>query len=222
MADAIVKDNHLHFLGKNYFRGGAEGVQLWSYGEKHSPLTQTNYLEVQGRLQVQKPKIRKAAVVTIDFDRTTEKNLLANINVSLVFKGGSKSAYEDLKTGKLKLVKFEVANEEIISAANASPEALERLIDYGNDARIVDEIFVVMEARLANSFASSNSFDISLSVGAIKITAEFGAGANGNASITLSKGMTFAYGMLKLDWDANQKKNKTRITKVTDDQWGPN
>jgi len=222
MTDAIVKGNHLRFLGKNYFRGGAESVQLWSYGEKKSPITQTNYLEVQGRISVQKPKIRKATVITIDFDKTTEKDLLVNINVALVFNGASKTAYQDMKSGKLKLVKFEVANEDILDAANASPDVLEKLIDYGNDARIVDEIFVVMNAELADSFASSNSFGVSLSVGAVKITAEFGAGSSGNTSITLSKGTTFAYGMLKLDWDANQKKNKTKITKVTDDQWGPN
>jgi hypothetical protein len=27
---------------------------------------------------------------------------------------------------------------------------------------------------------------------------------------------------LKLDWDANMKRNKTKIVKATDDQWGPN
>jgi hypothetical protein len=28
---AVVKDNHLSFNGKNYFRGGSEDVELGSY-----------------------------------------------------------------------------------------------------------------------------------------------------------------------------------------------
>jgi hypothetical protein len=222
MSDVIVKNSHLHFLGKNYFRGGSESVELGSFGKKRSPITQTNYLEVQGRIPVSRLKIKKATEVTIDFSKTTEKDLLANIDVAGVFKGSPKTAYEDLKTGKLKLVKFEVSNLDIREAANDSPKVIEELIEYGNDARITDEIFVVMEAKMAKSFTSSTSFGVSVNVGVVKVTVDLGFGSNGNTSFELAKGTTFAYGMLKLDWDANQKKNKTKIVAVTDDQWGPN
>jgi hypothetical protein len=37
--------------------------------------------------------------------------------------------------------------------------------------------------------------------------------------IGVFKGSAFAYGLVKIQWDANQKKNKTKIVKLTDDQW---
>src|SRR5258706_5650089 len=55
---AIVKDNHLHFNGKDYFRGGSEDVYLGAYGEKKQPITKTNYLEVQDDVPSPKIKVR--------------------------------------------------------------------------------------------------------------------------------------------------------------------
>src|SRR5262245_11768333 len=146
MSDAIVKDTNLLFQGRNYFRGRAEGVQLWSYGVKKVPITLKDYIEVRGQLPVRMPAIGKVAVVTIDFDKTTEKDLLDNINVSSVFNGASDAAYQYMKAGRLKLVRYEVANEDILSEANEPPDVVEKLVECGSGARIVNEIFVVMHS----------------------------------------------------------------------------
>lgn len=222
MANAKVKANHLHYNGKNYFRVGSEDVQLVSYGEKKSPITQGNYLEVQDRLPIPKIKVRKATVVDIDFSKSTKADVLANVNVAGVFGASSGKAYESLKEGRLKLVKLIVENEDVESAINKSPKARNNLIDYGNDARVAHQIFVVLEATLAKKFAASKTFDVSVKAGVVNVSVNGGVGASGQTSVSLSKGSTFAYGLAKLDWDAKQKKNKTKVTKVTDDQWGPN
>lgn len=222
MALAIVKDNHLHFNGENYFRGGSEDVELGSYGEKKKPLTQTNHLEVQARIPAEKLKIKEVAEIEIDFEKSSKGDLLANISAAVVFKGKQNTAWEDLRSGKLKLVKFVVENEKMKDAINDSPKALERLIDYGDDARVAHQIFTVLEAEEAREFTSSKSFDISVSAGAIKVAVDGGGSSSGTTSVTLSKGMCFAYLLGKFDWDANQKKNKTRITKITDDHWSLN
>lgn len=99
-----------------------------------------------------------------------------------------------------------------------SYEAIQNLIDYGDDARIVDTLFVV-EAEIAKSFEASKSLSLSVDAGVAKVTAEGGVSGSGSSSITLSKGSTFAYGLVKMDWDANQNENKTKIVKLTDDQW---
>ena len=67
MANVVVKSNHLTFGGKQYFRGGAEDVLLGSFGEKKTPLTKQNYLEVQGTIPASKLKVRSATECTIDF-----------------------------------------------------------------------------------------------------------------------------------------------------------
>jgi hypothetical protein len=219
MSDIKVTGSHLTFLGKSYFRGGAPEVEIGSYGEKKTPITKTNYLEVQGQVPASRLKIKECVTVDSDYAGTTEADLLANINLFGVFKGSSNTALKDMKEGKLKLIQLAVDNEDLESATNASPKVIQNLIGYGDDARIVDTLFVVVEASTAKSFEASNSLSLSANVGVVKVSADGGVSDTGSSSITLSKGSAFAYGLVKIQWDANQKKNKTKIVKLTDDQY---
>lgn len=219
MADIKVTDSHLTFLGKSYFRGGATEVEIGSYGEKKTPITKINYVEVQGKVPAPKLKIKECVTVESDYTGTTEADLLANINVVGVFKGSSNTSLKDLKEGKLKLIQLAVDNEDLESATNASPKVIQNLIDYGDDARIVDTLFVVVEASIAKNFEADKSLSLSANAGVVKVSADGGVSGSGSTSITLSKGSAFAYGLVKIQWDATQKKNKTRIVKLTDDQW---
>jgi hypothetical protein len=212
---AVVKDNHMSFNGKAYFRGGSEDIYLGAYGEKKTPLTKTNYLEVQDGIPAPKLKVKEAAEISIDFSKTSEKDFLANINVAVVFKGSPKTAYNDMKTGKLKLVKLVVDNEDMRDAANHSPKALNNLKSYGKDARIANQIFIVLDASMTKTFTSASSFSVTVNQGLVKVSAEGGGGASGATTVTVSEGSCFAYGLVKLDWD----KGKDRIEKITDDQW---
>jgi hypothetical protein len=215
---AVVKDNHLSFNGKDYFRGGSEDVYIGAYGEKKKPIFKTNYLEVQDGIPAAKLKVKEAIEVKIDFSKTSEKDFLANINVAVVFKGSPKTAYQDMKSGKLKLVKLVIDNEDIKDAVNHSPKALDNLRAYGNDARIANQVFVVLDASLTKTFTSANSFSITVNQGMVKVSAEGGNGASGATTVTVSEGSCFAYGLVELDWD----KNKKQLEKVTDDQWSFN
>ena len=98
MSDIKVTDSHLTFLGKSYCRGGAPEIEIGSYGEKKTPITKTNYLEVQGKVPATKLKIKECVTVDSSYAGTTEANLLANINVFGVFKGSSNTALKDLRT----------------------------------------------------------------------------------------------------------------------------
>jgi hypothetical protein len=218
--DVVVKDNHLKFLGINYFRTGADRVTLGAYGEKKSPILQGNYLEVQDTLPVPKldGKIKSAAIVTIDWSKSTEADIMANIGALKVVNTGVKITYSGLKSGSLKLVHLIILANEIRNAANHSPKAIDNLASYGSDARIAHEIFVVMNAELASSFTTGVSFDVKASVGGgITVTSKGSASNSRSTIVTLSQGTTFAYLLVKLDW----AKKKASIEKCTDDQWGP-
>ena len=47
-----IKISNAAFLynGKRYFRGNSENIRIGSYGDKKTPLTQTNYLQVQNNI----------------------------------------------------------------------------------------------------------------------------------------------------------------------------
>jgi hypothetical protein len=216
---AVIKDNHLKFGGKSYFRAGAESVELGSYGEKKTPIAKANYLEVQGHVSRDKLKVRTATIVDIDFKQSTEKDFKANVLAGAV--GGSvDTAYKRLDKGELKLVKFEVELVDMKKALNDSPVVRDNLDKYGGDARVCHQIFVVLEASIATKVSSSTSLSAAATNGALTVTAKATVKNEKDTTVTLSKGTTFAYLLAKMDWD--KKDGNKVVEKLTDDQFSMN
>jgi hypothetical protein len=220
MAQVKVEENHLKFNGFDYFRGNSENIKLGSYGEKKTPLTKTNYLEVQATLPAGNiGKIQTAMIVEIDYASTKKTDFFANINVGAVFGLSTDAAWEAMKAGKLKLVKLSIDNTHMTGDINNSPTALNRIRDYGADARVANQVFVVMNASTASIVTKSASLEVSASGNGIKLTAGVSGSGTSATSVTLSPGSTFAYGLLMVaDWS----KGKDKIEKMTDDQWSLN
>ncbi len=229
---AIVKTNHIRFDGKDYFRGGAEDVQLGSYGEKKTPVFKANYLEVQARLPADKLRIRQAVDATIDVSKSDNFSVGLKAQAAGTIDGvpvevslDDKATMQRIREGHLRLVKLVMDNEDVRAAINSTPEALDRLRGYGPDARIVHQVFVVMDARLFQSLTASGSVTVSGSaeIDGIKIssTQSVSGGMAHSTTVTLSRGSIFAYGLVAIDWNKSGGK-KTDIKKLSDDQWGFN
>ncbi len=223
MPNIVVKENHLTFGGVAYFRGHAEEVEIGSIGEKRKPLTKQNYLEVKDRIPVRNIDVTKATVVEIDFTKTSKSAF--NTMVSAIVKGvpfefSGDTTFKKLKSGELKLVKFSVSNNDMKKAANNSPQKLQSLIEWGNNARIVHQVFIVIEASMANQFNNNVNVDLSIGVKGLEAKVNGTESASGTTTVEISKGTCFAYLLAKIDWDAKQKKNKTKIVDLDDDQWG--
>jgi hypothetical protein len=220
-----VHENHLTFGGVAYFRGHAEEVEIGSIGEKRTPLTKQNYLEVKDHIPVPKIGVAKATAVEIDFTKTTKTAF--NTVVSAIIKGvpvklNGDATFDKLRSGELKLVKFSVETSDMVKAANDAPRALDELIGWGNDARIAHEVFVVMDASLSNVFDNDIRVDLSAGVKGMKAKVGVGTSGAGSTEVELSQGTCFAYLLARIDWDAKQKKNQTRIVDLDDDQWSLN
>jgi hypothetical protein len=218
MAKVVVKDNHLNFGGVTYFRGHAEEVRLGSYGEKRTPLTKMNYLEVKGEIPV--PKIAKAlsTVVEIDTEQTSKKDFTTT--VAAIIKGvpvklNGEAAFEKLVKQELKLVKFAVSAEDMKKALNDSPAALEDLRRYGKDARIAHQFWVVVEEKVATQFDNEASVDLSVGKGVLQATVGGKHGTSGTETVQVGAGTGFAYLLAKIEWDAD----KRRARDLDNDQW---
>jgi hypothetical protein len=72
---------------------------------------------------------------------------------------------------------------------------------------------------LATKFDNNVTADLSVGEGALQATVNGSHSKSGETTVKISAGTTFAYLLLKLDWDAKQKKNKTKIDDTYDDQW---
>jgi hypothetical protein len=222
MANVVVAENHLTFGGVAYFRAHAEEVEIGSIGEKRQPITKQNYLEVKGRIPVPKIAVAQSTVVGIDFTKTSKSAF--NTVVSAIIQGvpvkfSGDATFDKLKSGSLKLVKFSILSNDMKEAANNSPQAIQDLIEWGDNARIATQVFIVMEAALANQF--NNNVTVNLSAGVKGLEAKVGGSGStsGTTTVQISNGTCFAYLLAKIDWDASQKKNKTKIVDLDDDQW---
>jgi hypothetical protein len=197
-------------------------MTLGSYGEKATPIFGQNKLEPMDHIPAPKldGKIRKFPPIAIDTEKSSKSNFTGIADASLKpigAKGGSLSAiYEDLSENRLKLVRLRVEPEDMEREVNNSPKVLERLREYGSDARIVHELFVITEAAFADSFTGGVKFDVSVdALDMLSIKASGGTTVRGKDTIVLAPGTCLAYLLLKPDWN----KGKTQIEKFVVDEW---
>jgi hypothetical protein len=214
MAKAIVKNSHFTLSGHNYFMGRAENIRLGTYGEKRASPLYVNYLDDQNYIPMLNFNIEKPTTVEIDFvkSKKTDFNLDANYKVA---NGTIGYSYENMKQGKLALIKMTVQNNELKDFINNDEDLLEEIKSY-KIPRIANQVFVVVEASFAETFSSKADFKATYAKGILTVDAKTEAGASGKSTLTISQGTVFAYGIVKPVFN----KDKSKITKFETDQWG--
>ena len=217
-----IKNNHLTYNDVAYFRAHSEDVgSPGSIGQKRTPITKANYLEVKDRISASKLKIAKSTVALIDTGELSQSDIDAQVT-ALIPVGGvpvptkldAQAAFNKLKGEEVKLVKFVVMNDDMVHALNDSPDKRDRLAGWGNDARVAIETFVAMHTTLAEKF--DNNAEVSLSAGVDQVVqATVGGGGSGAGTTTVEiPGPTgFAYLLAKIRWNGNH------VEDLDDDQW---
>lgn len=226
-SEAKVTKHYLEIGSTKYFRGKAENVELCSYGEKKDPFGANAYLAVQAKVKREHlaGKVQEVPPVTVDWDHASKGDVEINGSVKyfgLNAKTAKSASYEKAKSGHLELAKFFINEGPLKTMLNQDAGgARNYLAEEGADGRIVSEIWVAMEAELAEHFrtAASTTSSASGSVGgaeaALEITAS--GGTHGSQTISISPGTTFAYLLHKVkDWN----KGKTKIEDLEDDRKG--
>ncbi|NMF83321.1 hypothetical protein [Nodosilinea sp. P-1105] len=220
---AVVRKNRLIVNRVSYFRAHAEDVVIGSIGRKRTPIGKRNYLDVEDRIPPRRIDVIQGAELDIDFSRTSKGDF--NTSIDAIIKGvpvklSGGVAFDRMRSGELKLVKLSVLNNRMMQAANNSPQKLRSLIDWGNSARIVHQIFVVMEASLSNQLSTSSNLSISGGQDDIQASLDGTGSTSVKTTISISKGTCFAYLMARIEWDARQKRNRTRIVGLRNEQVG--
>ena len=221
MSNVVVKENHLTFGGVAYFRAHAEEVEIGSIGELRQPIAKQNYLEVKDRIPVKEEDVIQATVVDIDFDQTSKTDLslgAAAIVDGVPVKFSGDAAFKKMRAGELKLVKFSITSNIMKQIANNSPEKLQDLYRWGKNARIAHQVFIVMEASLANEFSKNIGLKISAGVEGLNAEVGVGVASSGATKVVISKDTCFAYLLLKIKW--NKMQAEPKIIDLNDDQWG--
>ncbi len=222
MSLVVIKDNHIKFMGTNYFVANAQKVTIGAYGEKATPIFGQNKLEVAAHVPAPKldGKVKIAGPFDIDVTRSSKSDFTTAVGASIKvvgFNGSQNEVYEELTRKRLKLVQLFVDEIPMMNAVNASPKVLANLDRFGKDARVAHELFVVMEASFATSFTSGTKSEITAdAAGIVTVAVSGGKTVKGKDRLTLYPGMGLAYLLLKLDW------KQGKIKDVDVDEWSLN
>ena len=212
MAADITK-HHFKFGTLKYFRGNAHNIRICSFGQKRDPIGPKAHLDVEGTVKSKHvdSRIKYNGVTDVAWDKTTRAE--AEINGVIKFfglgrKGALTGSYKDAKKAKLKLVNFAVDEGPLKRMLNNDADIARRaLADEGKDGRICSEVWVAMEAELAEHFSAygSGSAGVKAAGSSLEFTAS--GGRHGSQTISLSEGTTFAYKLHKVtDWSKGKEK----------------
>lgn len=216
-----VTDNYFEFGVNKYFRGNAHLVEIGTYGEKKDPIGAKAYIDPQSKVQGQNlvDRVSKGQPVGVDWSQTTQADLEVNGPIKvfgLNVNAAATFSYEKTRNANLKVYNLSVAEGPLKTVLNTDADGARRyLAGEGSDGRIASEVWVVMEAELAEHFDTSGSLTVAANGSGLSVTAK--GGKQGTQTITLSAGTTFAYKLHKVkDWN----KGKTQIEDLEADYKG--
>jgi hypothetical protein len=218
-----ITDNYFEFGNQKYFRGNAHLVQIGTHGEKKDPIGARAYLDPQSmvRSEYLDSRVQTGTVATVDWGQTTKATV--EVNGLLKFFGlngkiDTKGTYEMAKNAHLKLANFFILEGRLKDMLNTDADgARYELANEGNDGRIVGEVWVAMEAELAEHFEMYGKSSLSVTAKGAELEMTVTGGKHGSQTISLSPGTTFAYKLYKVK---NWSNNKTHIDDLEADYKG--
>ena len=198
---AVVKKNFMKFNGSKYFRGNAHLVEILTFGEKKTPVFGVNKLDPEAKVARRHIDDGKVKVgTTVDINWTSSKSSDFNIGVPIkAFKLGGGFNSNVQHGGSVKLLNVFI-NEGPLKKVlnNGATTAKNYLDDEGNDGRIVSEIWIVLEADLANKWQNQGGGGVSAEIAGTTLGLDLSLGSSGTQTITISSGTTFAYKLHKV------------------------
>ncbi len=218
-----IKDDYFEYGTQKYFRGNAHRLELATFGEKKDSITSRGYLEPEARVAAEHldGRIKTAPPVKINWNEVSQADLGVDIDLKF-FSLGRRTAgtfsHAQAKTAKLELVNLAINEGPLKKMLNQDANAARKfLADEGGDARIVSEVWIVVDAQLGEFFATRASGLANVTAFESLIEATFSGGKSGSQTLRLAPGSVFAYKMHKVkDWD----NGKTVIDNIEGDAPG--
>ncbi len=208
---------------QGYFRGNAHLVELCTFGEKKDPIGAKAYIDPQNKVKREHlvDRVKKGKPVAVDWDRTSKADLEVNGPIpvfGLNLDTAANFSYEKVKSADLQLFSLSIDEGPLKAMLNNDAGGARHFLsEEGRDGRIASEIWVVMEAQLAEQFDTAGSLKVTAKGADLDVMAS--GGKHGTQTITLSKGAVFAYKLHKVKkWN----KDKTRIEDLEADYKGMN
>jgi hypothetical protein len=223
---ASITDHNVNLEGFKYFVGAASGVSFGGFGQKETPIGfgKLNYLNQWDTIPAPKLAEVKLIITTLEVEFADHDgiNLFAGIKVPGLANGKVSLTIGDFNSGKVKLMKVSPAGDsELVRQINDSPKVIDKLIEFGGKARIVESVLIAIEAELHSEFTAGLSSKGAVIVdGGIMVKAEKAADWKNEVTVDVGMGTCIGYSLDEPQWDATRDKNKTAVTSLRPDEQG--
>jgi len=203
-----ITDSKFVYSAKSYFRGGCEDVNLVSFGEKKTPLGKAPYLYVAGTVTPQnlgKVNVTVSGPYPIEWEKFSDSDVNVGIKYLTVAGGQVGFSRNAAKSANLVLMKLSLSSNALENLLNKHAHAARNsLKEEGDDARIVSDVWIVMEAQLASKVTTGGNVSVSAPLGASGFTLEVGGSTSSTIStkVQIPEQTCFAYLLNKVKkWD---------------------
>ena len=206
MSAYTLKNKSLKVNNTKYYR--SNGVQLGDVGEKKTSIFSVNRVDSQSNIPAPKMFVKYGESISM----TSE--FAGDISASVSYKGLTGSMFrKQLTNGDLKLIRYFMENRDIENGIESSSRLIESIRNFGRDARVVSDVWVVVEAEMYEATKGGGKLSF-------KRSASGEAKLERKTTVVLSPDTVIAYMLQKIDWEEKQKKNWSKIAKLIEDPKG--
>ena len=222
---ASLYENCINVEGSRYFVRNASTTPFGSCGEKRNSIMpgEAPYLDVFKVIPA--PKLAEMKLVTALLDVTFADakgiNLLAEIEIPGLASGQVGVKVSDINEGRVILLKVAPSGDnELIKQLNSSPQIIDKLIEYGGKARVVESVLIAVKGTFYQSFDASAKSNGAVMIDGLLVKAEREADWEKASKIQVEN-MVIGYSLAEPQWNAHQDKNKTEIVDLRPDYLDP-
>lgn len=217
----ITKGTLVIDSGQRFFRGKATDVALGSYGEKKTPFGGIPYLAIERTIpasNLAKVQVKVTGPITVDWGKVSKTDVSGGVNYLKAAGGKASLSVESAKSAKLVLVKFSIPEGELKDLLNKhAGQARSEIKKEGNDARVVSEVYVAMEAELASKVTTGGSVSATGTANGLEVSVAASNSTTTTTKVSLPPDTTFAYLLHKVKkWDGD------KVSDMEDDRAGAN
>jgi len=204
MSKIVLKPRFLKAGNKKFFRTGAEVLALGAYGKKETPSLKPIYLYQFSTLKIEAGDVKEVGPYEFDFKNTKKADTKIGGDAKIA-QGNITLSYESLKSGSVVFIQFSLSMLPIIEALNKDVTALDYL-KAQSKPRIVDTIFVAVEAEFANKIKGSVALELDSTQSGVEISIKPTLSSDSETKLKLPKNSTLAYGLAEPLWDGSKTK----------------